>query len=59
MPSALLSVSRPEPAPGDCSLATQGRAARRPSFGREATSLYRFVTIQLIDRSVAAVCGHG
>ena len=39
VPSALLLVSRSKPAPGDCSLATEGRAARRPSVGREATSL--------------------
>ena len=59
MPSALLLVSRPEPAPGDCSLATEGRPPRRPSVGREATSLYRSVTVQLIDRSAVANCCHG
>ena len=38
-PSALLLVSRRAPAPADCSLATERRAARRPHVGREATSL--------------------
>ena len=38
-PSALLSVSRPEPAPADCGLATKRRATHRPRVGREATSL--------------------
>ena len=44
-PSALLLVSRPEPALADCSLATERRAARQPRVGREATSLYSCVTI--------------
>ena len=58
VPSALLLVSRAEPAPGDCILATEGRPARRLSVGREATSLkFNSVAIQLIDRS-AAVCCH-
>ena len=56
MPSALLLVYRPKPAPGDCSAATERRAARRPSVGREGTSLYCSVTILFIDRSVADVC---
>ena len=55
---ALLLVSRLEPAPADCSLATETRAARRSRVGREATSLYSCVTIQLIERS-AASCRHG
>ena len=55
-PSALLLVSRPEPAPVDCSLATERRAVRRPRVGREATSLYSCVTTQLIDRSASASC---
>ena len=33
VPSALLLISRPEPAPADCSLATERRAARRPASG--------------------------
>ena len=56
MPSVLLLVSRPEPAPADCSLVTEGRTARRPRVGREVTSLYSCVTIQLIDRSAAVCC---
>ena len=36
MPSALLLVSRPELVPGDCSLETEGRAARRPRDGPPA-----------------------
>ena len=37
-PSALLSISRPEPAPADCTLATERRVAHRPRVGRKATS---------------------
>ena len=39
-PSGRPLVSRPEPAPGGCSLAAERRAARRPRVGREAMSLY-------------------
>ena len=53
-PSALLLVSRPEPGPADCSLATERRAACRLRVGREATSICSYVTIHLIDRSGAA-----
>ena len=54
-PSAHLLVSRPEPAPANCcSLATERRTARR--LGREATSLYSCVAIQLINCSAAARC---
>jgi len=42
-PSALPLVSRPEPAPAGCSLATERRAARRLRVGCEATSLYSCV----------------
>ena len=58
-PSALLLVSRPKPAPADfcCGLATERCAARGPSVGREATTLYSCVTIQLIDISAAVCCG--
>ena len=55
-PSVLLLVSRAEPAPAHCSLATERRASRRPRVGRGATSLYRRVTIQLVDRSAVACC---
>ena len=50
-PGVLLLVSRPTPT--ECSLATERRAASRPLVGREATSLYSCVTIQLIDRCAA------
>ena len=56
-PSALLLVSRSKPAPVDCCiLATARRAACCPRVGREATTVYSCVTIQLIDRSAAACC---
>ena len=55
-PSALLLASRPEPAPADCNLTTERRAARRPRVGREATSLYSCVANELIDRSAAVCC---
>ena len=51
-------VSRPDPAPADCSLATERRAARRQRVGREATPLYNCLAIQLINRSAAA-CRRG
>ena len=54
-PGVLLLVYRPEPGPAD-SLATERRAARRRYVGRDATSLYSSVTIQLINRSAAACC---
>ena len=49
-PSAPLLISRPEPAPADCSLATERRATRRRCGGRDATSLSSCVSNQLIDR---------
>ena len=52
MPSALLLVSGREPAPADCSLATERHAARRMRVGRETTSLYSCVLFQLVDRAV-------
>ena len=53
-PSALLLVSRPEPAPSDCSLATDRRATRRLRVGCDATWLYNCcVATQLVDRSGA------
>ena len=55
-PGALLFVSRPEPAPADCSLATERRSARRLRVGRDATSPSRWVTAQLTDRFAAACC---
>ena len=51
-PSALLLVSRPEPAPADSSLAMERRAARRPCVGREATSLYSCATIHYCRQKV-------
>ena len=46
VPSALLLVSRPQPPQADCSLATEGRAARRPHVGRSnaAIQLCRYPT---------------
>ena len=55
-PRALLFVSRPEPAPVDCSLVTERRAARRLRVGCGATSLHNCATTQVINRSAAACC---
>ena len=55
-PSALRLVFRPEPAPADCTLSPERRAARRSRVGRAATELYSCVTTQVIDRSAAASC---
>lgn len=55
-PSALFLVSRPKPVPADSSLATERCVAHRLRVGREGTSAYTCVTMQLIDRSAVAFC---
>ena len=51
-PNALLLVSRPEPTPADCSLATE-RCADRASGAKQRR--YTAAAIQLIDRSAAVL----